>query len=96
MSKQSWTFCFKLGENMKTVRDEVYRLYDLCKNVSWSINNVPEQAVYYSDLLSVNDMDMNLDEFYKIYPYHNPDINCEYWQTQHNRWKEIWNQESKY
>ena len=92
MSKQSWTFCFKLGENMKTVGEEIYRLYDLCKDANWSINNVPEQAIYYSDLLSVHDNDMTLDKFYKLYPYHNPDINIDYWNQQHNKWKEIWKQ----
>ena len=40
------------------------------------------------------DNDMTLDEFYKLYPYHNPDINSDYWNQQHNRWKEIWKQDT--
>ena len=76
----------------KTVQQEIDRLYLESKNNRYIVSN---EAPYYYDLCSVEDKTITLDQFYKLFPYHNPDINCEYWQTQHNRWKEIWNQESK-
>ena len=36
--------------------------------------------------------EITLDEFYKFFPYHNPDYNSDYWKQQHNKWKEIWKQ----
>jgi len=79
---------------MKTVRDEVYRIYNLNREVKWSGLDTSSESAYYSDLLDVHDMDMSLDEFYKLYPYHNPDMNSDYWKQQHNKWKEIWTQET--
>jgi hypothetical protein len=35
---------------------------------------------------------MSLEDFYKEYPFYNPDINSDYWKQQHKRWKEIWNE----
>jgi hypothetical protein len=74
---------------MKTIQQEINRL------VLESQNNpsiVADEAAYYYDLCSVEDKKITLDEFYKLFPYYNPDMNCEYWQTQHNKWKEIWTQ----
>jgi len=76
----------------KTVQQEINRLLLESKTNRWIVSN---EAPYYYDLCSVEDKTITLDDFYKSFPYHNPDMNCEYWQTQHNRWKEIWNQESK-
>jgi hypothetical protein len=72
---------------MTTVKEEIDRLYLASK-----LNNhiVANEAPYYYDLCSVEDKTITLDEFYKSFPYHNPDINSEYWKQQHNRWKEIW------
>ena len=77
---------------MKTVQQEINRLLLESKTNRWIVSN---EAPYYYDLCLVEDKTITLDDFYKSFPYHNPDINCEYWQTQQNRWKEIWNQESK-
>lgn len=72
---------------IKTVQQEIDRLFvESKKNPHITAN----QAPYYFDLSSVKDRSITLDEFYKLYPYHNPDLNSEYWQQQHNRWKEIW------
>jgi hypothetical protein len=76
----------------KTVKEEINRLLLESKTNRHIVSN---EAPYYYDLCSVEDKTITLDEFYKLFPYYNPDMNCEYWQTQHNRWKEIWNQESK-
>ena len=89
MSKQSWTFCFKLGENMKTVQQEINRLLLESKTNRYTVSN---EAPYYYDLCSVEDKTISLDQFYKKFPYHNPDMNSEYWQQQYNRWKDIWKQ----
>jgi len=74
---------------MKTVQQEIDRLYLESKMNRHIVSN---EAPYYYDLCSVEDKTITLDEFYKLFPYYNPDMNCEYWQTQHNRWKEIWNE----
>ena len=76
----------------KTVQQEINRLLLESKTNRHIVSN---EAPYYYDLCSVEDKTITLDEFYKLFPYYNPDMNCEYWQTQHNRWKELWNQESK-
>ena len=78
---------------MKTVRDEIYRIYNLNIDKKKFQLDASTEAMYYSDLLDVHDMDMSLDEFYKLYPYHNPDITSDYWNQQHNKWKEIWTQD---
>ena len=89
MSKQSWTFCFKLGENMTTVKEEINRLFlESQKNPSIVANEAP----YYFDLCSVEDKTITLNEFYKQFPYYNPDSNCDYWKQQHERWENIWKQ----
>ena len=74
---------------MKTVKQEIERLY------LESLNNphiVSNEAPYYYDLCSVENKNISLDEFYKLFPYYNPDYNSDYWKQQHNRWKEIWNE----
>jgi hypothetical protein len=73
----------------KTVQQEINRLLLESKTNRHIVSN---EAPYYYDLCSVEDKTITLDEFYKLFPYYNPDMNCEYWQTQHNRWKEIWTQ----
>jgi len=75
----------------KTVQQEIDRLYLASKLNRYIVSN---EAPYYYDLCSVKDKTITLDEFYKSFPYHNPDINCEYWKQQHNRWKEIWKQDA--
>jgi len=74
---------------MKTVKQEIDRLV-LESNKNPSI--VANEAPYYYDLCSVEDKTITLDKFYKLFPYYNPDINCEYWKQQHKRWKELWTQ----
>ena len=76
---------------MTTVREEIDRLYLQSKLNSHIVAN---EAPYYYDLCSVIDKTITLDEFYKLFPYHNPDINSDYWKQQHNRWKEIWKQDA--
>jgi len=73
----------------KTVQQEINRLLLESKTNRHIVSN---EAPYYYDLCSVEDKTITLNEFYKLFPYYNPDMNCEYWQTQHNRWKEIWTQ----
>ena len=75
----------------KTVQQEIDRLYLESKNNRYIVSN--EASLYY-DLCSVIDKTITLDEFYKLFPYHNPDINSDYWKQQHNRWKEIWKQDA--
>jgi len=76
-----------MEKNMKTIQQEINRLVlESQKNPSIVANEAP----YYYDLCSVEDKTITLDEFYKLFPYYNPDMNCEYWQTQHNKWKELW------
>ena len=77
---------------MKTVRDEIKRLFDLSQNPNWSRYNCSSEAGYYYTLCEVKNKDMSLDDFYKEYPFYNPDINSDYWQQQHKKWKEIWNE----
>lgn len=74
----------------KTVQQEIDRLYLASKLNSHIVAN---EAPYYYDLCSVEDKTITLDKFYESFPYHNPDINSEYWKQQHNRWKEIWKQD---
>jgi hypothetical protein len=76
---------------MKTVQQEIDRLYLESKLNRYIVSN--EASLYY-DLCSVIDKTITLDEFYKLFPYHNPDINSDYWKQQHNRWKEIWKQDA--
>jgi len=76
-----------MEKNMKTVKQEIERLY------LESLNNkhiVSSEAPYYYDLCSVENKNITLDEFYKLFPYYNLDSNSEYWQQQHTKWKEIW------
>ena len=76
---------------MQTVQQEIDRLYLESKMNRYIVSN--EASLYY-DLCSVIDKTITLDEFYKLFPYHNPDINSDYWKQQHNRWKEIWKQDA--
>lgn len=76
---------------MQTVQQEIDRLYLESKMNRYIVSN--EASLYY-DLCSVVDKTITLDEFYKLFPYHNPDINSDYWKQQHNRWKEIWKQDA--
>jgi hypothetical protein len=77
--------------SIKTVQQEIDRLYLESKMNRYIVSN--EASLYY-DLCSVIDKTITLDEFYKLFPYHNPDINSDYWKQQHNRWKEIWKQDA--
>ena len=77
--------------SIKTVQQEIDRLYLESKMNKYIVSN--EASLYY-DLCSVIDKTIALDEFYKLFPYHNPDINSDYWKQQHNRWKEIWKQDA--
>jgi len=77
--------------SIKTVQQEIDRLYLESKMNRYIVSN--EASLYY-DLCSVIDKTITLDEFYKLFPYHNPDINSDYWKKQHNRWKEIWKQDA--
>jgi len=78
-----------MEKNMKKVKEEINRLFlESQKNPSVVANEAP----YYYDLCSVENKNITLDEFYKLFPYHNPDYNSDYWKQQHNRWKEIWNE----
>ena len=79
---------------MKTVRDEITRLYNLSKNSTWSKYNCSSEGAYYYTLCEVKNKDMLLEDFYKDYPYYNPDTNSTYWQQQHKRWKELWNEKN--
>ena len=76
---------------MQTVQQEIDRLYLESKMNRYIVSN--EASLYYA-LCSVVDKTITLDEFYKLFPYHNPDINSDYWKQQHNRWKEIWKQDA--
>ena len=76
---------------MQTVQQEIDRLYLESKMNRYIVSN--EASLYY-DLCSVVDKTITLDEFYKLFPHHNPDINSDYWKQQHNRWKEIWKQDA--
>ena len=71
----------------KTVQQEINRLLLASKTNRYITSN---EAPYYYDLCSVKDKSISLEEFYKDFPYHNPDINSEYWQKQHKKWREIW------
>jgi hypothetical protein len=76
---------------MTTVKQEIDRLYLESKTKNYITSN---EAPYYFDLCSVEDKSISLDQFYKKFPYHNPDYNSEYWKQQYNRWKELWKQET--
>ena len=75
--------------SIKTVQQEINRLLLESKTNRHTTSN---EAPYYYDLCSVEDKSISLDQFYKKFPYHNPDYNSEYWQKQDNRWKDIWKQ----
>ena len=92
MPTKSWSFNFKLMEkNMKTVKEEINRLFlESQKNPSIVANEAP----YYFDLCSVEDRTITLNEFYKQFPHYNPDMNCDYWNQQHKKWKEIWTEKN--
>ena len=75
--------------SIKTVQQEINRLLLASKTNRYITSS---EAPYYYDLCSVEDKTISLDQFYKKFPYHNPDYNSEYWQKQYNRWKDIWKQ----
>ena len=77
---------------METVKQEIDRLYNLSQDAKWCRYNMSSEAPYYYDLCSVEDKKITLQEFYKLFPYYNPDINCEYWKQQHKKWEDIWKQ----
>ena len=72
---------------MITVKQEIERLVLESEKNPHIVQTYFE---YYYALLDHSDL--TLDEFYKLFPYHNPDYNSDYWKQQHNRWKEIWNE----
>ena len=74
---------------MITVKQEIDRLVLESKKNPHIVSN---EAGYYYDLCSVENKNITLDDFYKLFPYHNPDYNSDYWKQQHNKWKEIWKQ----
>jgi len=74
---------------MITIKQEIDRLVLESKKNPHIVSN---EAGYYYDLCSVDNKEITLDEFYKLFPYHNPDYNSDYWKQQHNKWKEIWKQ----
>ena len=76
---------------IKTVREEIQRLERLNLDKNWAKFNATDFAPYHHQLCQ-EDKDMTLDEFYKLYPYYNPDYSSEYWKQEHNKWKEIWKQ----
>lgn len=76
---------------MKTVQQEIDRLYLESKTNPYIVSN---EAPYYYDLCKVENKEISLDEFYKLFPYYNPDMNSEYWQTQQKRWKALWKQDA--
>ena len=95
MFKRQRALGYKLMEdNMKTVKDEITRLYNLSKDPNWSRYNASSEGGYYYTLCDVKNKEMSLEDFYKEHPYYNPDINSTYWQQQHTRWKEIWNEKN--
>jgi hypothetical protein len=73
----------------KTVQQEINRLLLESTTNKWIVSN---EAPYYFDLCSVEDKTITLSEFYKQFPYYNPDSNCDYWKQQHERWENIWKQ----
>jgi len=74
---------------MITIKQEIDRLVLESKKNPHIVSN---EAGYYYDLCSVENKNITLDDFYKLFPYHNPDYNSDYWKQQHNKWKEIWKQ----
>jgi hypothetical protein len=76
---------------MKTVQQEINRLLLESKTNRYVTSS---QGGYYYDLCSVEDKSITLDQFYKKFPYHNPDFDSDYWKQQHNRWRELWKQET--
>ena len=75
--------------SIKTVQQEINRLLLESKT---NRHITSSEAPYYYDLCSVEDKSISLDQFYKKFPYYNPDYNSEYWQKQYNRWKDLWKQ----
>lgn len=76
---------------MKTVQQEINSLLLESKT---NRHITSSQGGYYYDLCSVEDKSISLDQFYKKFPYHNPDFDSEYWKQQHNRWKELWKEKN--
>jgi len=76
---------------MKTVKQEIERLYLKSLNNPHIVSN---EAPYYYDLCSVENKNITLDKFYELFPYYNPDINCDYWKQQHDKWKDIWKEKN--
>lgn len=74
---------------MKTVQQEINRLLLQSKT---NHHVTASEGGYYHDLCSVSDKTISLEEFYKDFPYHNPDFNSEYWQKQHQKFQELWKQ----
>lgn len=73
----------------KTVQQEINRLVlDARRNK----HITSSEGAYFHDLCSIEDKTISIDDFYRMFPYHNPDFDSEYWQKQHNRWREIWKQ----
>lgn len=76
--------------SIKTVQEEINRLIIESKTNRYITSS---QGAYYYDLCSVQDKTISLDDFYKKFPYHNPNFDSEYWQEQHQRWRDIWKQD---
>ena len=75
----------------KTVQTEINRLLLESKK---NRHITSSEGAYYYTLCEVKNKDMLLEDFYKDYPYYNPDTNSTYWQQQHKRWKELWNEKN--
>lgn len=75
---------------IKTVQEEINRLIIESKTNRYITSS---QGAYYYDLCSVEDKTISLDDFYKKFPYHNPNFDSEYWKEQHQRWMDIWKQD---
>jgi hypothetical protein len=75
----------------KTVQQEINRLLLASKN---NRHITSSEAPYYYDLCSIEDKTICLDEFYKKFPYYNPDYNSEYWLNKFTKWKKIWNEKN--
>ena len=75
--------------SIKTVQQEINRLLLESKN---NRHITSSEGAYYYDLCSVEDKSISLEDFYKKFPYHNPNFDSDYWKQQHERWREIWKQ----
>ena len=76
--------------SIKTVQEEINRLIIESKTNRYITSS---QGAYYYDLCSVEDKTISLDDFYKKFPYRNPNFDSEYWKEQHQRWRDIWKQD---